>query len=354
MKLRSAFASAVLVSAGILVLPATTSGAASATVRPGQSIQAAINAAAPGATIDIKEGTYAENLEISKAVTLEADDVTLVPPATPSNSLCNQPGAVTGICIHGELDANFNPVSLVDGVRLEGIEVKGFSGDGVFAVATKHLDVRDAEFASNGGYGIFALHSESVHYHDNKSHDNGDAGFYVGESPHANVRIDGNRSYRNTAEGILFRDSMGGKIHDNKLYGNCVGLFLLDTGAPGAGGNVSVADNRVQANNLACPASEDAPPFSGIGIAIGGDTGTHLYDNRVSDHNPGGPSALPTGGIVMIDTTGFGGTVPTNNRVNDNRLKHNAPVDIFSDGSGSGNTFHENRCKTSTPGGLCD
>lgn len=55
----------------------------------------------------------------------------------------------------------------------------------------------------------------------------------------------------------------------------------------------------------------------------------------------------------MIDTTGFGGTVPVNNQVFDNRLQRNAPVDIFSDGSGSGNTFSENRCSTSTPGGLC-
>jgi len=345
----------VLLSAGLLVLPATASGASSTTVRPGQSIQAAIDAASAGATIKIKEGTYAENLEITKPVTLEGDDVKLVPPATPSDALCNQPGATTGICIHGELDADFNPVSLVDDVRLEEIEVKGFSGDGVFAVATKHLDVSDSEFAANGGYGIFALHSEAVHYHDNKSHDNGDAGFYVGESPKANVRIDGNRSYRNTAEGILFRDSMGGKIHDNKLFDNCVGLFLLDTGAPGAGGNVSVADNRVQSNNLACAGDEEdgEPPFSGIGIGILGDTGTHVYDNRISDHNPGGPSALPTGGIVVVDTTSFGGTVPMNNRINDNRLKHNTPVDIFSDGTGSGNVFHENDCKASTPAGLC-
>ncbi|MEP6625784.1 MAG: right-handed parallel beta-helix repeat-containing protein [Acidimicrobiia bacterium] len=353
MRLRSAFASAVLLSAGLLTLPATASGASSTTVHPGQSIQAAINAAAPGATVKVKDGTYAENLEITKPLTLEAEDVVLVPPTTPSSAACNQPGVTTGICIHGEVDANFDAVSLLEDVTLEGIEVRGFSGDGVFAVATKHLDVHDAEFASNGGYGIFTFHSETVHYHDSKSHDNGDAGFYVGESPKANVRIDGNRSYRNRAEGILFRDSMGGKIHDNKFFDNCVGIFLLDTGAPGAGGNVKVYDNRVKENNLACPASEDAPPFSGIGIAIGGDTGTRVYDNRVSDHAPGGPSALPTGGIVMIDTTPFGGTVPTNNRVEDNRLKHNTPVDIFSDGTGSGNRFHDNSCTTSTPAGLC-
>lgn len=78
-----------------------------------------------------------------------------------------------------------------------------------------------------------------------------------------------------------------------------------------------------------------------------------VSDNRIRDHAAGGPSALPSGGIVMLDTTGFGGTTPMNNRVSDNRLKRNVPVDIFSDGSGSGNIFSENQCSTSTPGGLC-
>ena len=102
----------------------------------------------------------------------------------------------------------------------------------------------------------------------------------VGESPEANVCITGNRSYRNLGEGLLFRDSLGAKVYDTKFFGNCAGIFLLDT-------------------------------------------------------------------------TGFGGTTPMNNRVSDNRLKRNVPVDIFSDGSGSGNIFSENQCSTSTPGGLC-
>ena len=45
---------------------------------------------------------------------------------------------------------------------------------------------------------------------------------------------------------------MGGKIVDNEFYGNCAGIFLLDTGAPGAGGNVTVRDNKVHDNNRAC------------------------------------------------------------------------------------------------------
>ena len=366
MKLRTTFGAVALVSAGLVALPMTPAGADSYDVHTGESIQAAINAAPPGAHIRIAPGTYHENLDIAKAITLEGHDTVLAPGGAVNPAPCTRPATppsgptasaagdiVTGICVHGTVDQNFMPTSYVADVTIEGITSTGWSGDGAFAVATDHLDVHGSEFGHNGGYGIFAFHSKRVHYHDSKSHDNGEAGFYVGESPEANIRMTGNSSYRNLGEGLLFRDSLGGKVYDNKFFGNCAGVFLLDTGAPGAGGNVRVHDNRVKANNNACPGGDEAPPLSGIGIGILGDMKTKVYDNRISDHAAGGPSALPSGGIVMIDTTGFGGTTPMNNRVSDNRLKRNVPVDIFSDGSGGGNTFNENRCSTSTPGGLC-
>jgi hypothetical protein len=367
MKLPTTFCAVVLGLVGAIAVPVASAGAGGYDVHPGQSIQAAINATPAGGHISIAPGTYHENLDIAKAITLDGHDTVITPGGTVNESPCTQPAEsvtpsstvsatsdiVTGICIHGTVDQNFNPTSYVADVTIEDITSTGWSGDGAFAVASDHLDVHDSEFSHNGGYGIFALHSKRVHYHDSSAHDNSEAGFYVGESPEANVRIRDNVSYRNLGEGVLFRDSQGGKISDNKLFENCAGLFLLDTGAPGVGGHVRAYDNRVKANNKACPGSGDAPPFSGIGIAILGDTGTRVEDNKISDHTPGGPSALPTGGLIVLDTTGFGGTVPTNNRVEDNRLKHNSPVDIFSDGSGSGNTFEHNRCNASVPGGLC-
>lgn len=342
---------------GVVAGPVASVGAASYDVHPGQSIQAAINATPAGGEVSIAPGVYQENLDIAKGITLEGHDTVIRPGGRVNRSLCTQPAPtgdiVVGICIHGSVDQNFNPTSYVADVTIEDIRSTGWSGDGAFAVASDHLDVHDSEFSHNGGYGIFALHSKRVHYHGSRSHDNGEAGFYVGESPQANVRISDNVSYRNLGEGLLFRDSQGGKIYDNKFFGNCAGLFLLDTGAPAAGGHVQAYDNRVRANNKACPGGDEAPPFSGIGIAILGDTGTRVADNWISDHAAGGPSALPTGGLIVLDTTGFGGTVPTNNRVEDNRLRRNSPVDIFSDGSGTGNTFSHNRCNASVPGGLC-
>ena len=369
MKTRHLLAAITLTSGLVVGAQPAVSGAASYDVHPGQSIQAAIDAAPSGARIEIAPGTYHENLDISRPVSLDGHHTILVPGGTVNDAPCTSPaqqssavtGAapasvgdlVTGICIHGSVDQNFSPTAYLAGVKIDGIASVGWSGDGAFAVATDGLDVRDAEFGSNGGYGIFAFHSKHVRYTDSFSHDNGDAGFYIGESPGADVRVEHNTSSRNRGEGLLFRDSLGGKIHDNTFVGNCAGLFLLDTGAPGIGGQVSVYDNTVTANNNACPPGSDSPPLSGIGIGILGDTGTRVEHNTVRNNAAGGPSALPSGGLILLDTTGFGGTAPTNNRIEKNRLSNNSPVDIFSDGSGSGNTFNRNRCSASNPGGLC-
>lgn len=349
---------AALGTVAALATPVLPADASHFDVRPGQSIQAAINRAAPGTELDIAPGVYRENLEIAKAgIELDGKGAVLRPPTSAVPNFCTDPSnptLVTGICIHGTADANFNPTSYLPGVELDGLRVDGFTGDGVFAFATRGLEAEHNQFANNGGYGIFAFHSQKVTYRKNYSHDNGDAGFYVGESPDANVRIEHNRSVDNHAEGLLFRDSQGGKIRENSFSGNCAGIFALDTGAPGIDGKVTIEDNVVTANNRLCPGGADAPPFSGIGIGVLGTTMGVFRDNRITNNRPSGPSPLPSGGIVVLDTTSFGGTVPTGNLISDNRLRGNAPSDLFSDGSGTGNRFHENRCESSIPPGLCD
>ena len=352
MKTRHLLAAIALISGLVIGAQPAVSGAASYDVHPGQSIQAAINAAPSGARIEIAPGTYHENLDISRPVSLDGHHTILVPGGTVNEAPCTSPaqqptavtGAapasvgdlVTGICIHGSVDENFSPTAYLAGVKIDGIASVGWSGDGAFAVATDGLDVRDGEFGSNGGYGIFALHSKHVRYTDSFSHDNGDAGFYIGESPGADVRVEDNVSSHNRGEGLLFRDSLGGKIHDNTFTGNCAGIFLLDTGAPGIGGQVRVYDNTVTANNNACPPGSDSPPISGIGIGILGDTGTQVEHNTVRNNAAGGPSALPSGGLILLDTTGFGGTAPTTTASRRTGCRRTRPSTSSATGPGAG------------------
>jgi hypothetical protein len=125
---------------GASVLVAASSAAAHGpgVAHPWQSIQKAIDRAKPGDKIIVKPGTYRENLEIATdGIKLVGFGATLKPPAQARPGFCDdEPGVVTGICVHGEFDEEFNPLRLVRDVEIKGLKVDGFSSSGVFAAGT--------------------------------------------------------------------------------------------------------------------------------------------------------------------------------------------------------------------------
>ena len=86
-----------------------------------------------------------------------------------------------------------------------------------------------------------------------------------------------------------------------------------------------------------------------MGIAIAGAHDNRVTGNRIIGNVPSGESEF-SGGVAVV--TGFLGTAPNNNLVQGNVVLHNQP-DLSWDGSGSGNRFRHNRCRTSDPAGLC-
>ena len=116
--------------------------------------------------------------------------------------------------------------------------------------------------------------------------------------------------------------------------------------------------NTATANDGLCGSLEDPGFFtSGIGIAVLGGNKITLKHNAVTDNvadaGLSSEASVPPGGISIISSLGFGGSDPTNVKVEDNKLSANSPFDIFWDGSGSGNSFKHNHCSSSLPGGLC-
>jgi nitrous oxidase accessory protein NosD len=341
-----------------LVMAAITGGTAFAgfasakpkghVVRPGESIQAAVDAAKPGDTITVLGGVHHESVVIRKdGLTLQGVDTSLEPP-TKSTSPCDVGFGPPAFCILGDVNFQTNEVSdYVEDVSIIGFTVRNFR-DGIIAIGA-----RDAKFVhdhafNNGEYGITAFASTGTQFISNVTSGAGEAGIYVGDSPRAQATIADNETYGNLV-GVLVRNAFHGRIAGNEVHNNCVGMWFL-ADEPGPAGGFDVAGNTVTNNTRACAATEETPPLSGIGIALVGARDVELQGNHIIGNVPSGPTGIHPGGVVV--TKGFGGTAPTHNTVVGNTFLRNGP-DIFWDKSGSGNRFVGNMCKMSKPRGVC-
>jgi parallel beta-helix repeat protein len=336
-----------------LVMAAITGGTAFAgfaeakpkghVVRPGESIQAAVDAAKPGDTITVLGGVHHESVVIRKdGLTLVGErGAELKPPA--------RRGRPCGLCVLGDVNLQTGSVSgYVHHVTITGFALRNFRDDGIVALGAREAKFVNNRAFNNGEYGITAFSSTGTQILSNLTSGSDEAGIYVGDSPHADATVAANETYDNEF-GILVRNALHGKIVANQVHNNCLGmLFLAD--APGPAGAFDVSANEVANNTRACAATEETPPVSGIGIALSGARAVELQGNHILGNVPSGPSGIHPGGVVVV--RGLQGTPPRGNSVVGNIIQRNR-ADIFWDQSGSGNRFVGNVCKTSKPGGLC-
>jgi parallel beta-helix repeat protein len=340
---------------GAVLVPAASAHAAVRNVAAGQSIQAAVNAASPGDTIRVASGVFRESVEVTKSLTIIGAGVgntVLQPPTTtPTQGFPCQdpsaPGELNGFCVHGTIDQNtFEVTSPIGAVRISGFTVKNFGFTGVLFWGVSSPQGDHNQLVNNTEYGTAAFGSTNTRLTDNIANKNGEAGLYVGDSPNANAVVTGNQA-TNQNIGIFVRDASGasaanpGKVANNLVRGNCIGMLFLNTGSGEA--HWEASGNQSSANNAFCPPDEDPESVSGVGIAVFGPDDIFVHDNLVTNNVPSQPADI-SGGIVV-------GGGATNIRVARNDVRRNQP-DLFWDQSGSA-TFTNNTCKTSVPNGLC-
>ena len=340
--------------------PVVPAGAADGIVRPGESIQAAIDHARPGDTIAVAPGVFRENVTITtNGITLrgagsDRHGTVLTAASKPTQSPCTDSpyAAVHGICVLG---ASGSPIR---GVTIKDLTVDGFSGSGIFALDADDYTVARVHARNNHEYGIAGFVLSRVRYLDSLATDNAAPGIYVGDSPDAQALVSGNSAIKNGVGGegfgFLIRDSSHGRVVGNHAVGNCVGFYFLDHRF---NPNEPLSDwtaegNTATANNGACPdASPNFPAFSGTGILLGGTDAVRVSGNVVLGNRPTNDSRYG-GGIVVASTVSLGGANPTDNVVSRNIAFLNRP-DIAWDGTGTGNRFEHNLCAVSIPTTIC-
>jgi nitrous oxidase accessory protein NosD len=309
-----------------------------------------VDAARPGDTIMVRQGTYHETVVIrTDGLTLRgagAGKTILEPPATPNNGC--------GICVFGQGDpfGAAPPTGFVSGDRISRLTVRNFAFSGVFGWGTDRLAVSEVDAVDNGGYGISRFESRRTLFEDNRASGSGEAGFYVGDSPDAATTVTGNQAWGNDI-GFFVRHAHGVTVSDNRSWGNCFGVLVLDDGQPGGAGDVKIRDNQVSGNNRFCPATEDTPPHGGGGVVLLGAVRTRVWNNDVTNNNIAEASAIGRGGVVVASAADSNGADASQIVVKDNEIRRNSPADIVWDGKGTGNRFRGNDCGTSIPTGFC-
>ncbi|GLF97875.1 right-handed parallel beta-helix repeat-containing protein [Streptomyces yaizuensis] len=338
--------------AGLAAAPAPAFAAPrSHTVRPGASIQAAVDAASPGDTVVLTRGTYRESVLITKALTLRGagPQTVLAPAQTRSRAVHSCAKAGNGICVTGTEGA------ALTGVSVRSLTLRGFRVNGLWASRTDRLSVRGVRAEENGVWGIAQQRSTRSSLRGNTVRENGDAGIFVanavdaegGATDTGGTVIADNRATGNRI-GVTVRRVRNLSVRGNVVTGNCAGMFIVGDESRPAAGAMTVRDNTVDRNNAFCPATARLPVLQGSGIVLTGSEATVIRGNRIRDNAGTGPMS---GGVVLFKS--FVGAANTDNVVERNDVRGNSRADLVDGGGGTGNRFTGNDCSTSQPAGLC-
>jgi parallel beta-helix repeat protein len=239
-------------------------------VTDGQSIQDAVNRAAPGDIIQVYPGTYPETVYIDK------DSITL-----------------TGVVVEGAwptLDGGgkLNDAFLYSGhnITIENFRITHYKGNGVMGQAGNNFVIRGNVIIDTGIYGIFPQFGTNGLVAHNVLTGIADAAIYIGMSD--NIDVLHNEVYGNVA-GIEIENSRHALVEGNIAYDNTGGILVFIT--PGlpikTTYDVIVRGNFVFENNhenFGAPGSivANIPPGTGIMVMAGDDV---VIENNIIRDN---------------------------------------------------------------------
>ncbi len=307
-------------------------GIPNAVVPSGGSIQAAINAAAPGSVILISPGTYHEALTVAKAgiKLVGRGDVTIENP--------------------GDAEDGISVSDAGDGFALVNVTVRGFEENGVRLVGVDGFLLANVSAVDDGEYGLFPVFSSNGVIEHCRASGHSDTGIYVGQSHHVIIR--GSVAFGNV-NGIELENSSDVRAVGNETFDNVAGILVVLL--PGldvkTSADILVAGNRVHDNNhpnFAAPGEIESFVPSGSGILVVGTDRTRVSQNVVMGNAFTGiavGSTLLLGALAGLPPEAFADIEPNPDgaRITGNVVTRNGgaspipflpAVDLLWDGSG--------------------
>jgi parallel beta-helix repeat protein len=223
-------------------------------VKDGESIQAAVEAASPGAVIKVMPGTYKETVYIDK------DNITL--------SGVIEQGRYP--VLEGEGKLNDAVLYSGNGTTIENLYITHYKGNGVMGQAGNNFIIRNNIVVDTGVYGIFPQLGKNGIVSHNVISGIEDAAIYVGMSE--NVDVVFNHVFESVA-GIEIENSRHSLVESNFIYDNTGGVLAFIT--PGLPiktcGDVLIRNNFIVGNNhenFAIPGSLVSNIPQGTGVLV--------------------------------------------------------------------------------------
>lgn len=358
---RSLDAAAISAAVEAIDREAATSAGKASIVRPGESIQDAVDAAPSGGTVLVRPGTYVGAISIDKPLILAGV-------GAPGSVVIQDPGGERNGIIARD----------VSGLSLINLTVRGFSGNGVFFVGVDGFLIFRVitDQLGDGAYGLFPVRSSNGIIARCVATGADDAGIYVGQSE--NVAVVHNEAFGNVI-GLEAENVKQTVWAHNRSYENAAGMLaiLLPETPPYISithaEQLTVAHNRLTDNNgenFAEPGGLASFVPAGTGLLVIGYDDSIVHHNRVAGNSYVGIglgsalTMLEIAGRLPDDPSELGiDPHPDDVRIVRNRVTDNGsapsflplpPVDLLwdrplYDSYGTGNCWEDNTYTTSFP-----